>query len=100
MQAPFQFLPSQPRVIGVLRAAGAVSASSALKLDPLGRREQRQLECLLENGIVKQASSGGYYLIEEAWLRRRSEQQRRIFVGSTVIIGAIVLVLVLVRMWR
>ena len=100
MEAPFPFLGSPPSIVLALRAAGAVSELSASTVNLGSGDRGRQLECLLQAGIVRAAPSGTYYLVEEAWARRWDQQRRRIVVGATALIVGIVLMLVVVGIWR
>jgi hypothetical protein len=68
------------RMVGRLRAAGAVSREQARTLEELGITRGVILRRLRERAVIRQAAPDRFYLDEESWAAVRRSRRRAIHV--------------------
>ena len=86
-------LAKERRLVGRMRAAGAVSRERARTLEELGIARGVALRRLRERAVVRQAGPDRFYLDEESWEAVRRQRRRA---ASIIVAIALALVLALI----
>ena len=74
------------RVLNTLRGANATAPDRARAIEGLDRMARKQLERLVADGVIRQASPGHYYLDEPALAVWEREQRRKALIAIVVIL--------------
>ena len=76
-------------VIGRLREAGAVRRDRARPLTDLSANQRRQINRLVERGVVRRTPAGAFYLDRDALSDFRGRQRSVAFSIFVVVIGLV-----------